>query len=634
MPLIRDEPAAGRADVTDCIVTAMRVCALVCSRIDELWRADAPGRDRRGALHDTTIYRACDQGCGRGAVRDMPRADRGWHGEIAAVVEEVLAFLGGIGMLDGFAELVTGLVDGPAFRGESEDLRLHRCLLVGHAVTETYMRLLQERVAPSPGQDGRGAGRYPKGDVKEAVLTSMAGPILGHHQILTLNCATCSDEGMSPAKAFMSYRENLRWFNDWATADRADGDIMAVIDASAAAHPGRHRAVPDRPVPDRPDGRTWMWRERNQIGEAASRWLARLDHATKPTGGGSLLHTGVLCAISETVRKLTIACVCYGSYHFWPVHRPMTLDDYALYVCASVGEMLRGWAVDHDSEAAIGEHNLLNWLCVHCATRAARDVLSPRNASAPREDWEMRIAWGPQTYFFHGLRHRGFARRVDNLCARPAHDARQIPIILVRPRCVPIRFGDSLPVIVSKLLALCGVHATVPDEHWPTLLHLDSWACRPRICARCAFDGQHAQLFMLSVGCATLATLLPPDQRGRLVHLVDTYGVRLLPALQVRLLVQCACVPRWTADVMSHGYQQAGTACGQNPCQLNAGGITPHVTPGAGGEEDDRYQRQLLRDLLLQQAHAEAARYAADTGQTPWLAVVSRPLAIDSAGAP
>lgn len=608
-----------RHDTRSWLIVAARVCLLVCVGIDELLRRDSGGHT--GATHDTGIYRSCRSA----GAADQAGARLGdtevWLRELAVVCDKAAGYLWRLRVFDGYADLIANLVDRTVFWRDSDDIVIHRCLLAWHAVAEVYMRALQGQVTPTVRQDGFRVSRFPKGDVKDAVLRTARGPILGHHQIMTLNCATCSEANMSPRKAFTSYKENLRWFNDWATANRGDGDIMAALDASMTGHTCSDPAC-GAPV-DEPDG-GWMWRERNAVGEGLSRWLARLDHVTKSTSNGSYLHTGVLCGTSEAVRKMTIACVSYGSYHFWPVHRRMSLDDYVRYTCASIGEMQRGWAIDHDSEAAAAEHNLLNWACTACATYATQQVLLPANTAADREDWEMRTAWGPQTYFYFGGRHHGFARRVDNLRGRLTAVGHGLSIQPTHRRCDPISSGDTLPVVISKLLALCGAAATAPTA---VALSTEDWDCQPRICADCAFDGYRAQLFMLSVGAARLAAMLPNTHRQELTRLLDTYGFRLFPAVQARLLVQCSCVPRWTADVMSHGYADAGTACGQSACVHAVSAPALHPMPvTAVRDEDDEYDGHLLRDVLLRQAHIEARRYASRTGRVDWLSVVSQPL--------
>ena len=135
----------------------------------------------------------------------------------------------------------------------------------------------------------------------------------------------------------------------------------------------------------------------------------------------------------------------------------MTFDDYTELVWAFIDAMARGWAVDHDSEASIREHNSLNWACKDCSTALTNEALGPANARATRDDSIMRYAWGPQTYFFVGLRHHGFARRVDNLREKSTNLAYHKPARQITPYCAPIVAGDNVPIIVAKLLALCGI---------------------------------------------------------------------------------------------------------------------------------------------------------------------------------
>lgn len=402
------------------------------------------------------------------------------------------------GAFDDYATVVTGLVKASSFSDESDDFVIHRCLLASHAFADVYMLALQGELA-AVRQPQRSGARYPKGDVAEAVVRTARGPILGHHQILALNCAACSDADMDPGLAFVSYRDNLCWLHDWATAGRRDGNILAAVRTSTAAAGGEAQSgaaetgpeLESDPDPD-PDPQSgpadtgpWPWQARNGIGDQFSRWLARLDHVTKTSRNARLAHAGALCHhVDASTRKVLVASVCYGSFHFWPTPRLMSTGDYAEHVCACMGEMARGWAIDHDTEACIGEHNLLNWLCRACAAAATRETLSPANARAARGDDVMRVAWGPQTYFYFGRRHCGFARRVDNLGERPV---RPVPVRPVPPSCTPIAAGDGVAEAAAKLLALCGAEPVRAID-----LGGPDWPCRPRICRRCAFDGDRA----------------------------------------------------------------------------------------------------------------------------------------------
>jgi hypothetical protein len=589
--VLRDRPTSACR-----IAVAAWVGIEICMRVDGL-RAT---RGYSGVSMDTAIYPGCCRVMHDDAVERGP-----WMREMVDAAASVVAELAGFGMLDSYESMLNGLVTAGAFDTESDDLVAHRCLLALHAVTETHLRVLQGRLGPVRGVDGRGAARYEKGNARTALLETARGPILGHHQLLTLNCPTCSHAAMGAKKAFVSYRENLCWLTDWDTASRGDSGTFAALEIEAGA--------------DLADD-TWMWRRRNAIGAPFNAWLARLDHAGKQATGGRWLHTGVLCdCVSSAGRKLAMVSILYGSYHFWPVDRALTLDDYAVYVCASIGEMLRGYTIDHDAEAGIDEHSLYNWLCVDCAKRASQDGLSHANARAPREDWEMRIAWGPQSYFYCSLRHQGFRRRVDRLAGRDG----QVEVSEIPARGEPIRSGDPLRMIIRRLLARIGV-----EVGGPVLaafeVDLDRWRVAPRLCAECGFDGDRAQLYMLAIGCARLAASLPARHRDALVALIDTYGFRLFPALQVRMLVQCSCTAQWLADVMSAGYDDAGRSCGQTACLATDPVWRPVARATAA--EDAADGGRSWRERLLAQAFDEARRYARDTGKTGWLGVVSRRL--------
>ncbi|WP_437819606.1 hypothetical protein [Sorangium sp. So ce1078] len=625
LPSVRRRAAALLGDErTGCLearlMAAGRVCVLVCSGIDALRSAE--GADSRGAVLDTTYYDGCVRRASHRAAERLEdgRSTAAALRELADAANRVLAQLPAIGMADGFRELIEDLLDIATFREDGDDLMVHRCLLAWHAVTEAYMRFCQGQATRRPGQDGRGASRYPKQDIKADVVSSLTGPILGHHQNVVPNCAFGA-AGKPPGEAFAAYSENLCWMADWETAGRSDGDTIALVDKLLG--PRWREDAPNRGASSPQKVRIAF--RRNAIGEGLTRWIAQLDRADKDTSQAWLLHSGVLCEAADAVRKATIVCIGYGSFHCWSTPHEMSLDDYVLAACAMAGEMVRGWAVDHDTEADISEHNLLNWWCLDCAIHASEDVLSPRNAAGQRENWEMQLAWGTQTYFWFSPRHQGAARRIDNYCARLPQPPLQVPVERVPPECEPVQSGDSTAQIVRKLLALCGLRADVPEHEWTRLLATDPWDCQPRICPQCAFDGDRDQMFMISVGCTRLAALLPQEERRLLAHLLDTYGYRLFPAVQSRLLNLCHCVCQWSADVLAVGYQESGITCGQSPCRLTAA-VPDAAVPDAADLDARLYPRGPLLDRMLQQARVEAETYTRNTGRGDWLAVVSRPL--------
>ncbi|RHZ55352.1 hypothetical protein CDV55_104450 [Aspergillus turcosus] len=609
-------PLPTPSNVRLALMIALRAVELLCEAIDHLLSHET--QQGSAAMKDTGVYRPCPRNLTLG------KPDQHHLLESMYMLEVAEQYLRTLEDFDCFAAVVTGLVDFSAFYYESDDLIIHRCLLATHALSEVYMRALQGNIAPDKAVRVPQPPRYPKDNVKQAVVRSAHGPILGHHQIMTLNCATCSDTKMSPTTAFISYKDNLCWFNDWATAEREDGDILTEINSSMTSDsPITNSTIPGACA----RRQEYKWRDRNRIGDKLSRWLAQLDHVTKQSSNPSLTHSGVLCTTKAWTRKLIVASVCYGSYHFWPASQEIRFTDYVTYICSSIGGMVRGWAIDHDSEAAIGEHNLLNWLCRDCAIDAARETLYPANALAARDDFAMRIAWGPQTYFYFGQRHHGFKRRVDNLAETIASPSRHLHIQDIYPFACPVKAGDQLSTIVAKLLGLCGAKLI---ERAADALDDINWDCFPRICSLCDFDGSRAQLFMVSVGAARLAAKLPEPYRATLISLFDSYGFRLFPALQSRMLLLCPCLPRWMADVMSCGYVEAGMRCGQSDCSLTSEShlrAPQLLLPGLGSEET-LYDGIPLTKSLLNQARIEASSLANKSGQREWFGVVSMPLRV------
>lgn len=613
------QPTSQKTCVRLALMVALRVTELVCQSIDRL--LEQPASQSRGAFHDSGMYRPCRRGNGDHQVsvdnvQGLP--------ELIPMIDVAIGYLRKLGAFDDYACVILRLMQLSSFRHDSDDLIVHRCLLASHALAEGYIGAKQSELCATDYPHGAQPVRYPKDDVKQAVLRTVSGPILGHHQILTCNSAMCFDTEMSPKLAFISYKENLCWLVDWALAHRGDADILAtlntIVDFNSSVHhtasTGRHSHKEPSPT----EGKDLSWRTRNKVGSQFTQWLANMDQVVKESTNPSLLHTGVLCTVGNVVRKVLVASVAYGSWQFWPTPRPMMFDDYAELVCAFIGAMVRGWAIDHDTEASIREHNSLNWVCKECSSALTSEVLGPANARATRDDSIMRLAWGPQTYFFVGLRHHGFARRVDNLREKNPHQVYRVLVRQITPYCSPIVAGDNVSAIISKLLALCGIQLV--DFHGD--LGEKEWDCQPRMCSKCQFDGYRAQLFMVSVGMARLAAMvLDHEQSQPLLHLIDTYGYRLFPAVQTRLLVLCPCIPRWTSDVMSQAYADAGMSCGQSDCSVPASQRHVNEMSVADGFNDI-----ILTKTLLCQALAEAESYANKTGQQEWLDTVSNPLQI------
>lgn len=613
------QPMSTKTGVRLALMVALRVTELVCQSIDRLLEQPASGTT--GAFHDSGMYRPCRRGNGD---HHVPVDNEQGLRELIPMIDVATDYLQKLCAFNDYASVITRLVQVSSFRHDSDDLVVHRCLLASHALAEGYIAAKQSELSAADYPHGAQPVRYPKDDVKQAVLRTVSGPILGHHQILTCNSAMCFDAGMHPRLAFISYKENLCWLVDWALAHREDRDILPILNSivgsnsatTPTANAGRLSHQESFPI----QGKDLSWRVRNEVGSEFTQWLAKMDHVVKESTNPSLTHTGVLCTVGSLVRKVLVASVSYGSWQFWPTPRPMTFDDYTELVCTFIGAMVRGWAIDHDTEASIREHNSLNWVCKDCSTALTSEVLYPANARATRDDSIMRLAWGPQTYFFVGLRHHGFARRVDNLRENNTDLAYHMPVRQITPYCSPIAAGDNVPVIVTKLLALCGIQLV--DFH--NDLGETEWGCQPRMCSKCQFDGYRAQLFMVSVGVARLAAMvLDHDQSRPLVRLMDTYGYRLFPAVQARLLVLCPCVPRWTSDVMSQAYADAGTSCGQSDCSVPAS-----QCHSSGLSVADEYNDVPLTEALLCQALAEAESYANKTGQKEWLDTVSKPLKI------
>ncbi|KAK2753623.1 hypothetical protein FQN54_007400 [Arachnomyces sp. PD_36] len=615
------QPAATRLGVHQALAVALRVTALVCQSIDRL--LGQPTSKTRGAFHDSGMYYPCRQE--NGDHRVPWKSEQGLR-ELIFMIDIATDYLQKLDAFDYYASVITGLVQVSSFSDESDDLVVHRCLLASHALSEGYVGAKQSELSAADYPRAPQPVRYPKDDVKQAVLRTAKGPILGHHQILTCNSAMCFDPEMHPKLAFMSYKENLCWLVDWALTHREDADILdalkTIVGSNSAilstANDGR--LSKQEPIPT--NGIDLSWRVRNKIGNQFCQWLAKMDEVVKESTDPSLIHTGVLCNVSHWVRKVLVVSFSYGSWQFWPAPRPMTFDDYAEVVCAFIGAMVRGWSIDHDSEASIREHNSLNWVCKDCSTALTSEALLPANAKATRDDIIMRFAWGPQTYFFVGMRHHGFARRVDNLREKSPGLTYNTPVQQITPYCSPIVAGDNVPIMVNKLLALCGMQLV----DFQSDLGEKEWDCQPRMCSECQFDGYRAQLFMVSVGLARLAaTTLDHDQSRPLVRLMDNYGYRLFPRVQALLLVQCSCIPRWTSDVMSRAYADAGVTCGQSDCSIP--GSEYHTN---GMTVGDDYDDASLREALLSQASAEARSYADRTGQQEWLDIVLKPLGSSS----
>lgn len=147
------------------------------------------------------------------------------------MIDVATEYLQKLGAFDDYASVINRLVQVSCFHHDNDDLIVHRCLLASHALAEGYIAAKQSKLSAADYPHGAQPVRYPKDDVKQAVLRSVRGPILGHHQILTCNSAMCFDPGMHPRLAFISYKENLCWLVDWALAHREDRDILPILNS-------------------------------------------------------------------------------------------------------------------------------------------------------------------------------------------------------------------------------------------------------------------------------------------------------------------------------------------------------------------------------------------------------------------
>ena len=262
------------------------------------------------------------------------------------MIDVATEYLQKLGAFDDYASVITRLVQVSCFHHDNDDLIVHRCLLASHALAEGYIAAKQSKLSAADYPHGAQPVRYPKDDVKQAVLRSVRGPILGHHQILTCNSAMCFDPGMHPRLAFISYKENLCWLVDWALAHREDRDILpilnSIIGSNSTTPPTDNSESLSYEESFRIQGKDLSWRVRNEVGSEFTQWLAKMDHVIKESTNPALIHTGVLCTVGDLVRKVLVASVAYGSWQFWPTPWPLTFDDYAEVVCACIGAMVRG----------------------------------------------------------------------------------------------------------------------------------------------------------------------------------------------------------------------------------------------------------------------------------------------------
>ncbi|RAK85659.1 hypothetical protein BO79DRAFT_155522 [Aspergillus costaricaensis CBS 115574] len=481
---------ATLSGVHQALTVALRVALLICDSIDDLIMDQATA-----AFHDALAYRPCLHGTEAGFQIHVQSV----LSDLTSMIDVSTEYLLRLGLFADYAALIVSkLVSASAFGAETDDLVIHRCLMACSALSEVYATARQSSLIAEEYDLAPCPPRYRKDDVKDDIVQSASGPILGNHQIMTLNFPLCAHADMIPKLAFTSYRDNFCWFEDWATADRGDGDTPKLVSSVITLNKSFETLFAKHPTYNCP------WRARNKIGTELTRWLAKLDHTTKDSSNAYLTHTGILCTSHAWVRKLMVASISYGTYGNWPVPFELAMDDYAEVVCTYIGAMWRGWSVDHDVEASIGEHNAMNWLCRACAMATTRDAFSPANAKAIRKDYILRLAWSPQSYFYFGLRHHGFERRVDNLLETSTRlsSPHRCLVQQVAPVYSPIMSGDNVCTIVTKLLGMCGMRVV---SDFGDLGDKD-WACHPRICSTCDFANSRSQLFMVSVGAARLAT--------------------------------------------------------------------------------------------------------------------------------
>lgn len=431
--------------VHQALTVALRVGLLLCESIDDLITDQTTG-----AFHDTRSYRPCLR-CTESSCQIQSRS---LLHELTSIIDVSTDYMLRLELFVDYATMiVSNLMSAPAIEVENDDLLIHRCLMACNALFEAYARARQSRLVAEEYNVAPHPARYAKDDVKNDVAEAASGPILGNHQIMTVNLAMCAHADMTPKLAFTCYRDNFCWFEDWATANREDGDTLTLLSSFITVNKSFETLYERHPTDECP------WRARNKIGKEVARWLAKLDHATKDASNAYLTHTGILCTSPAWVRKLMVASLSYGSYGLWPVSHDLAIDDYADVVCACIGAMWRGWSVDHDVEASIGEHNGMNMLCRACATATAREAFSPANAKALRKNQILRLAWAPHSYFYFGLRHHGFERRVDNMLESSdrSSSAHQCLVQQVAPTYSPILSGDNVSIIVKKLLGMCGM---------------------------------------------------------------------------------------------------------------------------------------------------------------------------------
>ncbi|WP_369383065.1 hypothetical protein [Streptomyces sp. cg36] len=285
-----------------------RALALIAGRgclvVDEEIRDLLAREHQSGAAHDATVAAPCVN------RRPGKPADRaGSLRSFLDAADRVHLHLADLGLTEEFQALLHHLLAVETWATEPDDLVLHRCLHAAYAITETHARALLAALDPTAHHEGFEEAGYEKGDANTAVLDSAAGPVLGHHHYLSPLVATCADSRVGLRAAFLSYADAIMtYMPDWESLPREQGMAAAITTAFGTSVAKARRTSLAMADPQ------WRWLRRNAIGTITLRWFARIDEVARSTGNGSLLHTGILCALPDPLRRLTLLCLGYGQF--------------------------------------------------------------------------------------------------------------------------------------------------------------------------------------------------------------------------------------------------------------------------------------------------------------------------------
>lgn len=325
-------------------------------------------------------------------------------------------------------------------------------------------------------------------------------------------------------------------------------------------------------------------REKNRIGCLVTRWDTATENVLileKPERKLAR-HSGWLCKQPDIIREIVAVTASYFQFGFWPSGDWTNVRDLWWDLAAYTGSMTRGWMLDHDTEADIGEHNGMNWVCKYCTLRILERATSLEMSKPLRTVRHQRLTWGPQPYFFYSRRHSGMARRVysTKFFSRPEIPWGVVDATIFDRAVTASTRANSLDALILHLLNLAGytVDDMGVDRIAAVMPAIDS-PCSLGVCAVCEYAGMGLDMMMYGRGAMVIAALVKEPVRRRFIWEMDGYGGRAFPKLFSRMLTGCSCTPYWMESSLQLGYEWGFSDCGSDSCCTEERPAPPAPSP-------------------------------------------------------